>query len=178
LYAELLPARLAWEYASKQDLSSLIDLEKQLVASRFPQELREAATKLGARFVKTVALFPEAKSENQDASFFTRYVTEAAALLSRPVSYGVFCATQGIAREEALAAYLFAQTSGMVTNCVKTVPLSQSDGQIILASMRPVYKELLEALETLTDADLARSCPGLEIRSMQHERLYSRMYIS
>jgi urease accessory protein len=94
------------------------------------------------------------------------------------VAYGVFCAALGIDRQSAMAAYLYAQAAAMATNCVKTIPLSQTDGQAILAGLRPLFGELLDELPALGEADLCRSAPGLDIASMQHERLYSRLYIS
>ena len=42
------------------------------------------------------------------------------------VAYGVFCQSAGITEQDCLEHFLYAQTSAMVTNCVKTVPLSQS----------------------------------------------------
>ena len=39
-------------------------------------------------------------------------------------------------------------------------------------------QELLERLEALTEEDLCLSMPGFDIRCMQHEGLYSRIYMS
>ena len=55
-------------------------------------------------------------------------------VICHPCAYGVFCASVGISKEDALLNYLYAQTSAMVTNCVKSIPLSQSDGQKMLVS--------------------------------------------
>ena len=66
----------------------------------------------------------------------------------------------------------------MVTNCVKTVPLSQTAGQRLLYQSQAFFQELLEHLEALTEEDLCLSMPGFDIRCMQHEGLYSRIYMS
>lgn len=100
----------------------------------------------------------------------------------KPVShccaYGVFCAAMGIEEEETLYHYLYAQTSAMVTNCVKTIPLSQSVGQKLLSRCFFEFQEVLETLKTQTKEELCLSAPGFDIRGIQHEKLYSRLYMS
>jgi urease accessory protein len=172
LYSDLLPGKLAWKLARAGDIDGLVRLERELRAYRPARETREAASKLGIRFARTAALLCE------EDGLFARYVGAAGRDVSRPVSYGVFCADANIACMDALAHYLYAHASGMVTCCLKTVPLSQSEGQHILTAIRPVFRQVMEELESLNADDMMRSCPGLEARSMQHERLYSRMYIS
>jgi urease accessory protein len=157
-----------------------------------PAELRGASQKLGVRFVKAAsALLPE-KAVNVDmgsdsggdanvggASFFHRYARAAGRnLCTQPVAYGVFCASVGIALDDALRTFLYAQTSAMVVNFVKTVPLSQTSGQRILAGCHDIFGRVMQKLGTLGERDLFRAYPGHEIRAMQHEKLYSRMYMS
>ena len=66
----------------------------------------------------------------------------------------------------------------MVTNCVKTIPLSQSIGQKLLNRMTGIFDETLGRLGELTESELCISTPGFAVRSMQHECLYSRIYMS
>jgi len=61
---------------------------------------------------------------------------------------------------------------------VKLVPLSQQHGQEILFSFQALINEL-SAKSMEPDKDLIGvCCTGFDIRSMQHERLYSRLYMS
>ena len=84
----------------------------------------------------------------------------------------------GMDRTEVLSAFLYAQTSAMVTNCVKTIPLSQSDGQKILFSLEPLMETLIEMVEQAEPEMLCASTPAFDLRSMEHETLYSRLYMS
>ena len=92
--------------------------------------------------------------------------------------YGVFCAQMEISIGEALAHYLYAQTSAMVTNCVKTIPLSQTAGQQLLCGCYKEFGEILEDVMHKSKEDLCLSAPGFDIRGIQHEKLYSRLYMS
>jgi urease accessory protein len=173
LYSGLLVAALAWDAAMRWDLAFLEELEELSAASKAPLELREASLKLGTRFTKTAAaLLPP-------ASVFDSYSkVRGKGNVSHAPAYGVFCAAAGIHKEEALGAFLYAQVSAMVTCCVKTIPLSQTDGQSILGHCRGRFQGILAKCPALTQEDLFRSCPGLDIRSMEHEKLRSRLYMS
>ena len=175
LYTELLAVRLCYEAAMEKDLKKIEEVEEILNVSRVPAELRDAAKKMGSRFAKTI--------NGLDLSFssdvFQRYQKyREGKAQNHSCIYGVFCAALKIEEEEALLHYLYAQTSAMVTNCVKTVPLSQSCGQKILKNCYPVLEEILKEVKNLTKEDLCLSAPGFDLRSMQHERLYSRIYMS
>lgn len=174
LYTELLLVRLAWESAAGEDLERLLELEETAWASRSPMELREAGRRLGSRFIKTVSGLDIPRK----STIFERYRTAAGERVSHSCAYGTFCAAAGAEKRESLEHFLYAQVSAMVTNCVKTIPLSQNIGQKLLTETAGLYGEILEKLETLTEDELCLSTPGFDIRSMQHECLYSRLYMS
>jgi urease accessory protein len=184
LYSGLLAAALAWDAAAQGDVAFLEELEELSAASKAPLELREASLKLGTRFAKTAAALLHGNLSGgarqiPTASVFDAYSkARGKGRISHAPAYGVFCAAAGIHKEEALGAFLYAQTAAMVTCCVKTIPLSQSDGQSILGHCRGRFQGLLEKCPALTQEDLFRSCPGLDIRSMEHEKLSSRLYMS
>ena len=110
---------------------------------------------------------------------FINYVKSSENLLpTHTVSYGVFCQSIGIPKDKAIEGFLYSYTSQTITNCVKTIPLSQTDGQRLLYKSYEIFEEVLNILPKLTIDDLCLSTPGFDIRSMQHETLYSRLYMS
>ena len=154
-------------------------------ASRGPFELREGSRKLATRFEKTTDAFCEipllangTHGENSTgrASEMHGAKTAAYQAVYFPVAYGAHCAERGIPLEECLAAFTYSQVSARVTTCVKLVPLSQSEGQRILYSLMKNFSDLVAKCFTLSENDLCRSSPGLDLRAMQHEYLYSRLY--
>ena len=154
-------------------------------ASRGPFELREGSRKLATRFEKTTDAFCEipllangTHGENSTgrASEMHGAKTAAYQAVFFPVAYGAHCAERGIPLEECLAAFTYSQVSARVTTCVKLVPLSQSEGQRILYSLMKNFSDIVAKCFTLSENDLCRSSPGLDLRAMQHEYLYSRLY--
>jgi urease accessory protein len=193
-FGSLLSAALAYEHAVAQDLNALAELEERCRASSTAREAREANGRLGSRFVKTaLPLLPQpgifaqyARQQQQrhqqqrqrQQQKLRHQQHQQVSYTSHAVAYAVFCCAAGIPKAEALAHFLYAQTSALVTTCVKSIPLSQTEGQALLVACHPVFEELLETVGGLGEEWLFCSCPGLELRSMQHERLYSRLYIS
>ena len=175
LYTDLLAVRIAYDAATRKDLKKLDELEDILDASKVPKEIREASQKLGSRFVKTLM----GMKIEWDTGIFHQYLEQRRGKsICHPCAYGVFCACENIEKTEALSAFLYAQASGTVTNCVKTIPLSQSAGQKLLFSLYPVFEEILKLAESLGEELLCASSPGFDLRSIQHEQLYSRLYMS
>lgn len=74
--------------------------------------------------------------------------------------------------------YLYAYVSASIINAVKLIPLSQNEGQKILYKCYKFFDEIIDMLLSLDIKDLCLSTPGFDIRCMQHEALYSRLYMS
>lgn len=88
------------------------------------------------------------------------------------------CATQGIPLETALHAWLHATAANLVSAGVRLVPLGQTDGQLALAALaRMIPAIATRALDTMLD-DLGTAAPALELASLAHETLYTRLFRS
>jgi urease accessory protein len=94
------------------------------------------------------------------------------------VVFALVAQALGINKQDALFGYYYNATAGFVTNCVKLIPLGQQDGQEILFSLLPLLQQLAEQSMQPDEDLMGLCCPGFDIRSMQHEQLYSRLYMS
>lgn len=183
-YTELLGMRLAYEYARSGKLTSIAELEDLLAAYKAPFELREASRKLAARFCRTaMALLEDLRQDDSGdllpagARLFAAYAgTTSTHMLNS--AYGVFAQAASIPLEPLLRRYLYAQVSALVTTCVKTVPLSQTVGQRIVRRSYCVQQDAVACALAATPDDLCRAAPGFDIRSIEHETLYSRLFMS
>jgi len=77
-----------------------------------------------------------------------------------------------------LFAFYYNAVSSFVTNSVKLVPLSQQTGQQLLFELLPLIDSLVEQGVSPDESMIGVCCAGFDIRSMQHERLYTRLYMS
>ena len=80
--------------------------------------------------------------------------------------------------QNAFRIFCYSLISPMVTNAVKLVPLSQMDGQRVLNELFPAMEEAVYNAFSVEMQDLGLSGAGFDICSMEHEVLYSRVYIS
>lgn len=88
------------------------------------------------------------------------------------------CAAHGVPLEPALHAMLHATAANLVSAGVRLVPLGQTDGQLALAALTPLVADIAaRALVTPLD-DLGTAAPALELASIAHETLYTRLFRS
>ena len=175
LYTELLAAYKAYEFAEKNNLSKILELEEIIDASKIPKEIRTASEKLGSRFIKTVSSL-DVKYESNIFNEYIKKENEGTRIHSS--AYGVFCFSVGIDKVKAMEGYLYAYVSASIINAVKLIPLSQNEGHKILYKCYKFFDEIIDMLLSLDIKDLCLSTPGFDIRCMQHEALYSRLYMS
>lgn len=168
---ELLPARLSWEAASSGNWEKVREIDEIYNSGKSAREIREGSKKLALRFLKTVSLW-EKSWENEENPLLKAKIRHFS------VFYGAYCAVKGISEDESLSAFFYSQISSRIVTAVKLVPLSQNDGQMILHSLFKDFENLLEKVMDFSEKDLCRSCPASEIRAMQHEFLYTRLYMS
>lgn len=175
VYTELLAVRLCYEYAGRGDMESALNMENILNVSRSAKETRAASKKLGSRFIKTVAHFDIKYSNRLYSDFIERL---GSAPPNHCTAYGFFCASAGIGLLAAMRAFLYSQASQCLTNCVKLIPLSQTEGQYILFSLAEELELAIDKVMDIGAEELGRTAPALDIRQAQHEGLYSRLYMS
>lgn len=170
LYTDLLMIKLIYELG--ENLDEILFLESIANAAIPALETREGMRKLGMRFLKTIQALPLEKKD-----FLNDYILNTKTPIHAS-AYGVFCMVYGIDFEKALKHYLYAQSSAIVTNCVKTIPLSQTDGQIILTLLHKEFDLIYQKLLSLSREFFCNASVHNDIKCMQHENLYSRLYMS
>lgn len=95
-----------------------------------------------------------------------------------PVLYALAAAGSGAAEREVLLAYAFGWAENMMQAALKAVPLGQSAGQRILASLATEIPLTVEHALALHDEDRQAFSPMLAILSSRHETQYSRLFRS
>ncbi len=95
-----------------------------------------------------------------------------------PIVFAMVAQAMGLTKADTLYAFYYNAAVGAITNGVKLIPLSQMDGQDILFDLRG---SLVQAVELSFDPDeewLGAATLANDIRAMQHEVLYTRLYMS
>jgi urease accessory protein len=171
-YTDAAFVSLAYDATEQNDWEKIMALNDECTAVKLPMEVRQASQKLGMRLIRIFATF----SKTHIAEKYWE-----AAVASKPhyaIAFGIYAQDMGIGKQEALTGFYYNAAASAVTNCVKLVPLGQQEGQAILFSLHPLIKSLVTASLTPDTDKIGLCCTGLDIRCMQHEQLYSRLYMS
>ncbi|MBB6501062.1 urease accessory protein UreF [Pedobacter cryoconitis] len=166
--------KLAFEAAAQNDIGCIVRLDQECTALKSAMEIRQASQKLGLRLIKIFRrqkVFPL-------ITLYEKAIAEKSAEAHYCIVFGAYAQLLGLPLAEALFAFYYNAAIGMITNSVKLVPLGQLDGQDILFELQPLLKQLVAESLSL-DRSLVGLCSiAFDIRCMQHERLYSRLYMS
>lgn len=153
---------------------NFLTLDEICTASKSAYELRQGTNKLCRRFIKNVTaldIYPKLEQ-------YSEYISGGKVYGCYPIAAGIFIGEVCENISEGLRAYCYSLLSAAVNHAVKLIPLRQLDGQ----------RALYHALENIPGAvDVSLECEltelgcggfGFDFRSMQHEGLYTRIYIN
>ncbi len=180
---------LSWLYKSfeKDDLNTLaenpqiegfksqvIEIDNYYSACKSPFEIRKGSMKLCQAFLKIWQKVEELKA----FTLYKELIQSKECAGHHLILYGLFSLSKGLDYTTSAHLYAYNTLSAIVTNAVKSVPLSQIDGQIILnKSLEKIAKAVAEA-QNIQKEELGISGAGFDMYAMRHENLYSRIYMS
>jgi urease accessory protein len=190
-YTDAALLALSYKAADGKKPGELLELDALCEAVKLPREVRQASRKLGVRLLKIFGgIAGDGGGMGELAGHgrtggamevLTEY-DRAVQMKHTPghycIAFGVCAAALGTGLREALTGFYYNAAAGMVTNCVKLIPIGQQDGQELLFALQPLIAELVERTLEPDRELIGLCCTGLDIRCMQHEQLYSRLYMS
>ena len=165
---------LAYDCSKNNDLESLLLLDEECSAVKLPKEMRLASNKLGIRLMK---LF----QHQLPTSVLVKYIQS----INKQHASGHYCIAFGliahalkIEKIDCLSSFFYNAATGFITNSVKLIPLGQQDGHEILMDLFILINDLSAKALHPNKENIGICSAGFDIRSMQHEQLYSRLYMS
>ena len=173
-YTDAAFVSLAFESAADNDLENILLLDDECNAVKLPREIRQSSQKLCTRLLKIFQ--PVCKSTLADNYQIAIQTDKASGHYC--IAFGIYAQALEISKAEALTGFFYNAAAGFVTNCVKLIPLGQQTGQEILFSLQPLINQLATNCLTPDKELIGLCCTGFDIKSMQHELLYSRLYMS
>lgn len=165
---------LAYDCTAMHNINKMFQLDDECTAVKLPSEMRMASQKLGMRLIKVF----QPILQNEFAELYKKAIEEKKFSGHYALVFGMYAQITGLTKKEALIGFYYNAAVGFVTNSVKLIPLGQQEGQEILFSMHLLINELAEKSVSPNKSMIGICCPGFDIRCMQHEQLYSRLYMS
>lgn len=150
----------------------LAAIAEQAAALRGTAELAKESTAQGQAFLKAVASGWPTYADAAPVKAL------AGCQLTYPIIVGCLCAVAGIPAETALEAYLTVFANNLISAGIRLVPLGQSDGLRIVATLEPRIIAYVQSLSHLSLDDLGGSALAVDWSSMKHETQYTRLFRS
>ena len=173
-YTDAAFVSLAYDAAEQNDLKRILELDNECTAVKLPRETRQASQKLGMRLIKIF----QPISKSLIGVEYKKALHHQKAIGHYSIAFGIYANALKISKTEALTGFYYNAAVGMVTNSVKLVPLGQQDGQELLFSLQALINQLVQTALNPNPELIGLCCTGFDIRCMQHEQLYSRLYMS
>jgi len=95
-----------------------------------------------------------------------------------PIAVAMACAGHGIPVASGLGAYLTEYAANLVSAGMRLIPLGQRDGQRAIAALEPVVAETAEQAIASADEPAGSCTAVIDIASMRHETLHTRLFRS
>jgi len=166
--------RHAFRAAAQESLERLMALDRLLTASKVTRELRLESEHTGQAFIRaSLAMQPSSLVEA-----FWHAARQKNTPGNHPIAFGLVAQSLGLSETCTVQSYLYNVVAGWVSVAVRLVPLGQMEGQRLLYDLTSRLGEIVQRYGDLNPEDTWNNMPGLDIRSMQHERLYSRLFRS
>jgi urease accessory protein len=160
--------------AMHTDETTLSLLDEQVSAMLTVAETREASVQVGKRFLKAaLPLYGDARAQAYFSAIREKRVNGHFVL-----AFGVIAASLNLTAEEALTAYAHAFVMGQAAAAVKLVNMGQTRTQQVIRTMQPVINNTVQQSFNFSLDELHVFTPMLDIRAMQHEFLFRRLFIS
>ncbi|EOS7927077.1 urease accessory protein UreF, partial [Enterococcus hirae] len=80
--------------------------------------------------------------------------------------------------EEAIFMYSYSVGATIVQNAVRSIPIGQKEGQIILKNLTVSLPNLISQIMKLDEDTLGANTPGIEIAQIRHESQSFRLFMS
>ena len=152
----------------------LHELDALLSASKLARELREASEKVGRRMLSNVLNL----LLDDVLLVFRDDVSAGRCAGHHAIVHGLACAALGLDADAALLAFAYGLAANQTAAAMKLMSLGQTQAQAVLAAAGPAMADAVTLALARTLDDYGSFTPSLDIRAMQHEFLFRRLFIS
>lgn len=174
IYSDGLAIRMLYEYLNKNQSNKILELDRSITVQTIAKETRTASKLIASRMIK---LFLDL----YDSDILKEYeenINTKEAFGHPAIVFGLLMYTLGFSEEEAISFHMYSTISTLIQNGVRSIPLGQKDGQIILKECIEKFNDLYGKIKNLDYSYFGASTPGIELAQINHEVLEFRLFMS
>ncbi|WP_228548345.1 urease accessory protein UreF [Sporosarcina obsidiansis] len=173
-YGDAIFIQEAYKETEKRDMNALLSLDELCGAVKLAKESREASINVGKQFMRTILPLHEYPL----LSDWQAHIKSGKAKGHYAIVFGIFCSLNNFDRDQAVMLHLYSTINGLIQNAVRAVPFGQNTGVQVLHELLECISEVANSVRGLTVQDISNNALHIELASMKHEYLFSRLFIS
>ena len=156
------------------DIDALVALDDQVGALKLSREAREASDKTGHALLSALRdVFAPARLKE-----FENAIKAGRCAGHQAVIFGAAAGEFGLPEKDTVLAFLQAAVSNLAGVASRIIPLGQVDTQRIILHAWPLLLLATRQARETEINEMGTSMTSLDIASMQHERLHTRLCMS
>lgn len=171
---DLIVVHCAMTAYAETDFGQIAYLDSLCAAAKPAKETRDASEKIGRRMLASVLnVRPDARLLEYQGQ-----IERGACIGHHAVAHGLACAALELDARAALLAFGYALAANQTAAALKLMAIGQTQAQAVLGASGAAVAAAVEAALGRGLDDFGGFAPGLDARSMQHEQLFQRLFIS
>lgn len=173
-YTDILAFSLIHKYASREDIESIIRIDEILTATKTAYETKMASIKMGKTMLSMAV-------DLWDSTLIKEYlfrVKNGSAIGNHASVCAIVTSLLGIPLFQSLLLFTYNAVVNLISASLKLLSLGQKEAQRIICLFHDTIIETIKDVIDLSEENLGAFAPAYEIRCMEHERLYSRLFMS
>ncbi|MEW9700664.1 urease accessory protein UreF [Paenibacillus sp. SI8] len=166
--------KAAYAHIPAQQWEALWLMDRMLHVQRASAEARNGVQKMGRRLLQlTRSMYPQLGWGPLEEAVRLERCSSSHALIHGWVSYQL-----GVPLDQAAEGYLYSCTVTCVNSALRLMSMGQTQGQMLLAKLVPLLGSEWQRVAQMDPLDAYTNTPAADIAMMQHETLYSRLFMS
>ncbi len=174
IYNDGFAMKIVYEALDKNDTDKIWEIDRKITVQTGAKETRDGGKLVGQRMIKTYL-------ELYDIPLLKEYEKRVRKKLSfghPSIATAILMHHLEISMKESIIYYMYSSISTLIQNGVRAIPLGQKDGLLLMKYFFPIFENLVEKIDNLSEDDFGLTVPAIEISQINHEELTFRLFMS
>ncbi|MGZ5486630.1 MAG: urease accessory protein UreF [Nitrososphaeraceae archaeon] len=165
----------AYDFAKKENITKIIEIDHILFSMKLIKEIREASTRSGRQLLNCLLSFVP---DNNLISSYYNSIKNKTANGIYPVALALASNSLNIKKERACLILLYGFTVSITGAALRLGMLQHIEGQQVIHELKPIITNVINNNIQRHFSHLWQFSPGIDLVQMKHERMDSKMFIT
>ncbi|EPI5724205.1 TPA: urease accessory UreF family protein [Enterococcus hirae] len=175
-HGEGLLIKLVYESSGTHNLKKILFYDDVITKSSLAKETRDGNKLIAKQLINILEVLYKNKIPMLDK--YRNIVLKKEAYGNPAIVFALFSLYKKLSLEEAIFMYSYSVGATIVQNAVRSIPIGQKEGQIILKNLTVSLPNLISQIMKLDEDTLGANTPGIEIAQIRHESQSFRLFMS